>query len=79
MDIELTLDSGCCDHIMDVETLAPGYPIRDSERSRRGGGFIVGNGEKLDNTGEALLNLEASRAPSRAVAIPHAARAAAAP
>ena len=64
MDIELILDSGCCDHIMDVEALAPGYAIMESERSRRGGGFIVGNGEKLDDIGEAQLNLEANLVPT---------------
>ena len=59
MDVEIALDSGCCDHIMDVEELAPGYSITESERSRRGAGFIVGNGERLSNEGEAILNLEA--------------------
>ena len=62
IDVELILDSGCCDHIMDVETLAPGYAIVESERSKRGGGFTVGNGERLDDQGEALLNLEARSA-----------------
>ena len=60
MDVEIALDSGCCDHIMDVEELAPGYSITESERSRRGAGFIVGNGERLSNEGEAVLNLEAT-------------------
>ena len=59
MDVEIALDSGCCDHIMDVEELAPGYTITESERSKRGAGFIVGNGERLPNEGEAILNLEA--------------------
>ena len=58
LDIEIALDSGACDHVMDVESDAPGYEIRDSASSRRGGCFIVGNGERVSNDGQAILNLE---------------------
>ena len=67
IDVEIALDSGCCDHIMDVEELAPGYAVMQSERSKRGAGFIVGNGERLANDGEAVLNLEAQMPGSQGV------------
>ena len=65
LDIEVALDSGCCDHVMDVETEAPGYEISDSASSRRGGCFIVGNGERITNDGEAMLNLETGGGPGQ--------------
>ena len=58
IDIEVALDSGCCDHVMDVESEAPGYEIHESAGSNRGGCFIVGNGERITNDGQAMLNLE---------------------
>ena len=58
LDIEVALDSGACDHVMDVESDVPGYEIRDSASSRRGGCSIVGNGERVSNEGQAILNLE---------------------
>ena len=60
IDLEVALDSGCCDHVMDIETHCPGYSLQPSQGSMRGQGFIVGNGAKVLNTGEAVLNLEAS-------------------
>ena len=56
--IEVTLDSGACRKVMPRQ-LAPGYSIQDSDQSRRGLGFIVGNGERVPNEGQFLLNLEA--------------------
>ena len=56
--IEVTLDSGACRNIMPRQC-APGYSIQDSDQSRRGPGFIVGNGERVPNDGQFLLNLEA--------------------
>ena len=58
IDIEIVLDSGCSDHVMDVEQFAPGYRIVESPGSKRGGGFIVGNGERVTNDGQASLILE---------------------
>ena len=60
IDLEVALDSGCCDHVMDIETHCPGYDLQPSQGSMRGQGFIVGNGAKVPNAGEAVLNLEAS-------------------
>ena len=59
-DIEIALDSGCSDHVMDVEECAPGYQIVESPGSKRGGGFIVGNGERVLNEGQSSLLLESS-------------------
>ena len=58
VDIEVTLDSGACRHVMPADS-APGYPIRDSPGSRRGQNFVVGNGQKVPNEGQMCLNLEA--------------------
>ena len=45
-DIEITLDSGCCNHVLDAED-ALGYLVSESPGSRRGQNFIVGNGERV--------------------------------
>jgi hypothetical protein len=58
VDIEVTLDSGCCNHVLDAED-APGYQVSESAGSRRGQNFIVGNGEKVPNEGQVRLNMEA--------------------
>ena len=57
MDIEVALDSGCCDHVMDTEQCAPGYEVHESEGSKQGAGFLVGNGQRIPNEGEVHLNL----------------------
>ena len=57
VDIDVVLDSGCSDHVMNVELDAPGYSAGASEASRAGRGFIVGNGERVPNEGEASVNL----------------------
>ena len=51
-EIELTLDSGCCEHVLDVVDI-PGYAnfIVESAGSRRGQHFVVGNGERVPNEG----------------------------
>ena len=59
IEIEVTLDSGCCDHVLD-SCDAPGYDIAESPGSRRNQNFIVGNGARVPNEGQVLLNLEAS-------------------
>ena len=60
IDIDVVLDSGCSDHVMNVELDAPGYPITPSDGSRSGRGFIVGNGERIPNEGQATVNLRAT-------------------
>ena len=42
---------------MDSED-APGYAVPDSPGSRRGQGFVVGNGARVPNEGQVQLNLE---------------------
>ena len=59
VDIEVTLDSGCCDHVMDAED-APGHLVSESPGSRRGQNFIVGNGERVPNEGQVRLKLEST-------------------
>ena len=46
LDILLTLDSGCCDHIVDVAD-APGYAavLHPSPGSQRNQKFVVSNGD----------------------------------
>ena len=56
--IEVVLDSGACRHVMARES-APGYQVHDSNASRRGLGFVVGNGERIPNEGQVVLNLDA--------------------
>ena len=58
VDIELILDSGCCEHVMDAEH-APGYPVLPSPGSLRGQNFFVGNGEPLPNEGQVNLRFGA--------------------
>ena len=57
-DIEITLDSGACDHIMDAED-APGYVVEPSVGSRRGKCFTVGNGARVPNEGQMRASMEA--------------------
>ena len=57
--IQITLDSGCVEHVMSIED-APGYEglITSSAGSRRGLNFLVGSGQPLPNKGEIRLNME---------------------
>ena len=66
--IWITLDSGCCEHVMDI-TDAPGYHayIVQSAGSMRKQNFVVGNGQKVPNEGEIHLNLEAGGVPLKSV------------
>ena len=57
VEIDVTLDSGCCEHVMDSSE-APGYLIGESPGSKRGQNFVVGNGQKVPNEGQMVLNLE---------------------
>ena len=58
--IEVTLDSGACDHILDL-TDAPGYAqfLAESPGSRRDQMYVVGNGAEVPNEGQVTLNLAA--------------------
>ena len=58
VDFEVALDSGCVQHVCD-EVDTPGYQLEESEGSRRGANFIVGNGSKIPNRGQVNLKLEA--------------------
>ena len=60
VDIDVVLDSGCSDHVMNVELDAPGYEVGPSAGSAQGRGFIVGNGERVPNRGESKVNLRAT-------------------
>ena len=59
--IKVTLDSGACDHILDVVD-APGYAnfLVESPGSKRDQQYIVGNGAEVPNEGQVTLNLEAN-------------------
>ena len=62
--IEITLDSGCVEHVMDLDD-APGYEayLVQSAGSKRGQQFVVGNGEKVPNEGEVRLQMEHNGVP----------------
>ena len=53
----MALDSGSQDHICD-EADTPGYDLAESLGSSRGACFVVGNGGRLPNLGQKVLNLE---------------------
>ena len=68
LEIEVTLDSGCVDHVLDASE-TPGYCIVASPGSKRGQKFVVGNGHKIPNKGQVHLNLEADKGESATSAI----------
>ena len=55
--VDMILDSCACRHTMPQECV-PGYQVQDSAHSRRGLGFIVGNGDRVPNEGKFVLNLD---------------------
>ena len=57
VDIDMCLDSGCCNHVLDLPD-APGYTVQESLGSRRGQNFIVGNGARVPNEGQVRLRME---------------------
>ena len=59
MDIDVVLDSGCSNHVMNVELDAPWYTVEPSEGCRARRGFIVGNGARVLNEGQTKVNLRA--------------------
>ena len=52
-DLLLTLDSGCCEHKVDMAD-APGYACvrHPSPGFQRGQKFVVGNGDRVQNKGK---------------------------
>ena len=58
LEIEITLDSGCVDHVVDAAE-APGYCLFASPGSKRKQNFIVGNGAFVPNEGQIHLNMTA--------------------
>ena len=60
VDIDITLVSGCCNHVLDAED-APGYDVQESPGSRRGQNFVVGNGERIRNEGQVRLRMETEK------------------
>ena len=60
-EIEICLDSGCCEHVMDLGD-APGYNafLTESPGSKRQQAFIIGSGARVPTEGQLLLNMESS-------------------
>ena len=58
-EIMITLDSGCCEHVMDIAD-ALGYQdhLAPSPGSRNRQHFVVGNGQRIPNEGQVELNME---------------------
>ena len=58
LGIEITVDSGCCERVMDLGE-APGYGafLVELAGSRRRQNFVVGNGQRVPNDGQLVLNL----------------------
>ena len=52
------MDSGARRHVMARES-APGYHVHGSNSSRRGLGFVVGNGEHIPNEGQCVVSFDA--------------------
>ena len=61
-DVDITLDSGCVDHLIDLGD-APGYAafLTESAKSKAKHGYLVGNGARMPNIGEIALNLEQNK------------------
>ena len=57
VEFEVALDSGCTDNVCHQGDV-PGYIVEASAGSRCGQGFLVGNGERVPNTGQAHLSLQ---------------------
>ena len=57
VEFEVALDSGSTDNVCH-EADAPGYMVLASKGSERGQTFTIGDGTKITNDGEIMLNLE---------------------
>ena len=60
IDIEIALDSGAGDHVTD-DLDAPGYTIQESRGSKNGNHFIDASGNRLENRGQLVLELQTPR------------------
>jgi len=56
VEIEVALDSGACDHVINKCDI-PGYTVVPSAGSMRGLHFVAANGDVIDNLGQATVNL----------------------
>jgi len=57
IEFEVALDSGSMEHVCD-EMDTPGYALQESEGSKKGQNFIVGDGNRIPNQGQKELNLQ---------------------
>jgi hypothetical protein len=57
VEFEVALDSGCTDNVCHPGDV-PGYVVEASAGSKCGQGFLVGNGERVPNAGQAHLALQ---------------------
>ena len=57
VEFEVALDSGSMEHVCD-EIDTPGYELQESEGSKKGQNFIVGDGNRIPNKGQKELNLQ---------------------
>jgi hypothetical protein len=57
VEFEVALDSGCTDNVCHPGDV-PRYPVEDSPGSRHQQGFLVGNGARVPNEGQAHLSLQ---------------------
>ena len=65
-ELEITLDSGACENVIDSEE-APGYLITESVWRRRGQNFVVGDGGRLPNECQVDLVMSSPVGDSQAV------------
>ena len=56
VSMEVVLDSGAGAHVANRRHV-PGYQVVPSQLSKLGAAFVAADGGKIDNEGEALLNL----------------------
>ena len=61
IEFEVCLDSGCTDNVCHPGDV-PGYAVEPSMGSRAKQGFIVGNGARVTNDGQAILSLQSDGA-----------------
>ena len=61
IEFEVCLDSGCTDNVCHPGDV-PGYVVEPSAGSRAKQGFIVGNGARVTNDGQAILSLQSDGA-----------------
>ena len=60
VEFEVALDSGSTDHVAAMVDM-PGYVVEASPGSKAGQGFIVGNGARVTNDGQSVLNLQSDQ------------------